>query len=166
MVTDIVKKVELLEPGKAIPKGRGYVGLASDSITFPYVSSCLAVVAVLKSGTLVGGHMGAEWSEGAGIDYKGNGKKILDLMVGNLENVDGKGKVAAVVTVGHGNWSDVIHEVWGRLTPDGTLKVECQKEVDVVVTKDKVLVKQVSPGKAEKTYKVPSDGQYPIELFK
>jgi len=167
-MTDIVDDVELLEPGKAIPAKRGYVGLARRKIRFPYVSSCLAAAAILTDGTIIGGHMGAEWSKGTGIDYEGNGKRVIDLMVANLENVGGKGKVAAVVTAGHGNWEhenhDVVREFWARFGAECALKVVCEAEVNVEVTRTEVVISQVA-GKSSKTYKVPS-GDWVFDTFR
>ena len=56
-------KVEILEPGKAIPANRGYAGVGDpgDELFFPAVDSCCAVAAILEDGTLIGGHLGAQW---------------------------------------------------------------------------------------------------------
>ena len=98
-------RVELLEPGEAIPKGSGYVGVTDSSdaseIFFPHVDSCLALVLILNNKRLIGGHVPQEWP-GNKPDLKFCIKKIIDLMHAQFEEVGGE--IERLIMAGDSAW--------------------------------------------------------------
>lgn len=99
-------KVEILEPGLALSKGRGYVGLtdADDAaeLVFPHVDSCLALALLLDNKRLLGGHVVAQWPGMASEDRHFSILQIISLMDANLGLAGGK--PVRLVLAGHGNW--------------------------------------------------------------
>ena len=99
-------RVELLEPGEAIPAGRGYVGVTDPSphaeLFFPHVDSCLALALILTNNQLIGGHVPQQWFGEKGKNLGGSIKKVVDLMVANQLRVGGEVKL--LIAAGHGNW--------------------------------------------------------------
>jgi hypothetical protein len=99
-------RVELLEPGEAIPRGRGYVGVTDASpnaeLIFPHVDSCLALALILDTGRLIGGHVPQQWHNAPEKNYSGCIGKILNLMEANRLRVGGEADL--LIVAGHGNW--------------------------------------------------------------
>jgi hypothetical protein len=99
-------RVELMEPGKAIEQGRGYVGVTDPSdaseIFFPHVDSCLALALILDNKRLIGGHVPQQWPGQRVTDMNYCVKKIIDLMDAELNRV--KGNIERLIMAGDSAW--------------------------------------------------------------
>lgn len=171
-------RVVLLEPGEAIPAGRGYVGVTDPSpdseLVFPHVDSCLALALILTNNQLIGGHVPQQWFGEKGKNLGGSIKKIVDLMVANQLRVGGK--VDLLIAAGHGNWwhADAGAEVGAAMAQWGgdgdymgvTTDEQAPKGVDVVVKPSSLTVTRVHDGK-QRTWNNLSNmkGTYKVSAF-
>lgn len=139
-------RIELLEPGEAIPRGRGYVGVggADDEIFFPHVDSCCAVVGVFADGAIIGGHVGAQWP-GREVDREFSGQRVFSLMVANQHRVNATDlRHLVCVYPGATGWTPVVGSIYGTWYTDGFLDVDtagAAQGVDVLVTHTTVTVR-------------------------
>lgn len=162
----MAKNVELMEPGEAIPKNRGYVGVtdAGGKITFPHVDSCCAVSYVFADGSLIGGHIGAQWPGDPKINYELNGDKILELMEANRSSQKKGQTVTTLVTVSPDNWGRTKNHFLQRLRPARTLNIDTAGlggGVDVEVTAKAVVVKSCKNRAVEQSFALPDrDDEY------
>ncbi len=156
-------RIELLEPGEAIPRGRGYVGVgdANDEIFFPHVDSCCAVVGVFGDGAIIGGHIGAEWP-GHGLDRAFSGQRVFSLMVANQHRVNATGlRHLVVVYPGGTGWTPVVSSIYGTWETDGFMDVNtggAARGVDVLVTHAAVTVRDCKTN-LTKTFQLSDDLQ-------
>lgn len=163
----MVKEVTLLEPGEAIPKNRGYVGVADagGKIVFPHVDSCCALAFILQDGTLIGGHLGAQWPGTKGVNYVQNGMRVERLMQENRKRLGDK-SVTTVVSVGPGNWGEVKQKVWAECQVMRTLNIDTEKHggggVDVTVSAGKVKLDWCKDH-FSKEFSVPQQDEYKDE---
>ncbi len=138
-------RIELLEPGAAIPKGRGYVGVgkAGDEIFFPHVDSCCAVVGVFNDGAIIGGHIGAEWP-GNGVDREFAAQRVFTLMTANMRRVKAdEVKYLALVYPHETGWEKPAGAILRTWYTDGFINVDTRAAgsgVDVLVTHTHVSV--------------------------
>jgi hypothetical protein len=153
--------VEILEPAKAIPKGRGYVGLAEKGgqLFFPAVDSCLAVTLVLDTGRLIGGHMALK-------DCPVGMQRVYELMKANLDNEEGR--IKAFITVGDlGNWTEHRYRMMGdlELDPLGDAMLELATNkvlaggVNVTITADQVRLQLCNKLDKVGTFEVPKNAR-------
>jgi hypothetical protein len=133
-------QIELLEPGIAVPKGRGYVGVGDpgDTIYFPHVDSCMAIVAIFDKTRLIGGHIGAQWPGHHEVDYKFCGNQILTLMEANRKRVKADACTTLILVYpGSTGWKDVASAAYGSWSPDAMIDIDttfCAKGADITVT--------------------------------
>ncbi|HEX7238937.1 MAG TPA: hypothetical protein VF263_01615 [Longimicrobiaceae bacterium] len=138
-------QIELLEPGAAIPKGRGYVGVgkAGDEIFFPHVDSCCAVVGVFNDGAIIGGHIGAEWP-GVGVNRAFSTQRVFTLMTANMRRVKADEiKNLALVYPHETGWDKEVNAILQTWYTDGFVNVDTRMAgsgVDVLVTHTHVFV--------------------------
>ena len=161
--------VEVLEPGKAIPSGRGYVGIAKadGELLFPYVDSCCAIAIVLEDGTMIGGHMGAQWPGEASMNYDANAKRIVSLMDANRRRLGGKTVTTVITLYAHSSdtWQEAVSAAWSMWGPENVLDIDTNKSggVDVIVSATGIVVRRLTDN-LEKKYPVP-DGYLPLQQF-
>lgn len=157
-------RVELLEPGEAIPKSRGYVGVTDPSETseifFPHVDSCLALVLILDNNRLIGGHVPQQWP-GQGVpNLNFCVKKIIDLMDAELKRVGGT--IQRLIMVGDRAWfhadrgteANTAMAQWEQYENWIQLSVEPQGGggTDVSVTRKSIKLVKCKQPRTEQTY--------------
>lgn len=156
-------RIELLEPGLALPKGRGYVGVgdADDEIFFPHIDSCLGVVCVYESGAIIGGHVGAVWPGMRDFNYAFCANRVFSLMEANRKRVNAGAvtKLVAVYPRSLSSWASEVTNIYKTAMPAAALEVDttaCDKGVDALVTHTKVTVVNCK-SKHTVTYDIPED---------
>jgi hypothetical protein len=80
-----------------------------DEILFPHVDSCMAIAFILDDGTVIGGHVPAQWGPQDPLDYAGNADRVSSLMTAAfilLSDFERRTHRFArkLVTLGDGNW--------------------------------------------------------------
>jgi len=117
-------ELKCTEPGvynddskKATERGDGYVVEAGklDSLYFPGVDSCLAVAFVLKSGRMIGGHIGTSWGKDDMPDPEKNAKTIVQKMLTKVKKIE---SFFCVIYVGDKDWVIGTKSDFPQFQPD------------------------------------------------
>jgi hypothetical protein len=88
-------EIECREPGNG---GTVVAATSGDTIKFPNVDSCVAVVLFLSNGKAVGGHVPMQWDARSGLDPAGNFTRMIGDMRAEARRL-GAG-VASAVSIG------------------------------------------------------------------
>lgn len=139
-----------------------YIGVWSnpdDSLYFPHVDSCLAIIYITTDDEIVGGHVGAIWPGDDLAEYKGNASRIIDEM---KEMVASRGSCIKQILFYHnpseaGIWSEatkLLYEMATRLAIDEPNQITTYiphhpKGVDLIINAQNCLIVDCATQKTE-----------------
>jgi hypothetical protein len=132
----------LYEPKEALERNKAYavVAKADDTLTFPHVDSCLAMVLRLDDDTVLAGHVPQQWAGMPGVAKEQCYKKMLALLEANRKR-HGDHKAVHMIAVGPNDWGKLLLPTTQQMgVMSMTVFTKVSGGVDVRVTREAVLV--------------------------